>query len=149
MTDVGFYHLLGMPLQRALPVLLAKATAAGHRVIVMAGSQERLDNLGEQLWTYEERSWLPHGGPADGHEDEQPIYLTLDEVNPNGADVLVQVDGVEPSFVGEFARVLDLFDGRDEEAVAAARRRWQAYSAAGHELAYWRQTDAGGWERKQ
>ena len=148
MSDVGFYHLTRMPLQRALPKLLEKALGSGHRMVLIAGSQERLDALNELLWTYEERSWLPHGGSADGHEAEQPIYLTLDEVNPNGADVLVQVDGVEPKFVGDFARVVDMFDGRDEEAVAAARQRWKAYSAAGHELTYWQQSESGGWEKK-
>lgn len=148
MSQVGFYHLTRMPLQRALPKLLEKALSAGHRAVLISASEERLDALNELLWTYEERSWLPHGGPANGHEAEQPIYLTLDEVNPNGADVLVQIDGVEPAFIGDFARVVDIFDGRDEAQVAAARRRWKAYSAAGHELTYWQQSDTGGWEKK-
>jgi DNA polymerase-3 subunit chi len=43
--------------------------------------------------------------------------------------------------------VLDLFDGQDPEAVAAARRRWSAAKAAGHALSYWQQGDRG-WEKK-
>jgi DNA polymerase-3 subunit chi len=43
--------------------------------------------------------------------------------------------------------VLDLFDGGDEVAVAAARERWRAAKAAGHDLAYWQQGPRG-WEKK-
>ena len=46
-----------------------------------------------------------------------------------------------------YTRVFDLFDGRDDTAVAAARDRWKAGKDAGHTLTYWRQTDRGGWEK--
>ena len=46
-----------------------------------------------------------------------------------------------------FDRVLDLFDGADEAAVAAARRRWATAKAAGHALSYWQQGQRG-WEKK-
>ncbi len=37
MTEIGFYHLRASPLDRALPQLLEKAYAGGHRVVVLAG----------------------------------------------------------------------------------------------------------------
>ena len=78
----------------------------------------------------------------------QPIWLTAEDAPaPNGARFLVLVDGVESARLGEYDRVLDLFDGADEEAVAAARRRWSAAKAAGHALSYWQQ-GARGWEKK-
>ena len=39
MAEVGFYHLLTMPLDRALPKLLERAVAGGERVVVIAGSR--------------------------------------------------------------------------------------------------------------
>ena len=47
-----------------------------------------------------------------------------------------------------FARVLDMFDGHDSEAVEAARARWRDLKDAGYELTYWQQTAQGGWEQK-
>ncbi len=41
-----------------------------------------------------------------------------------------------------------LFDGNDEEAVAAARDRWRAVKAAGYEATYWQQDEDGRWQRK-
>ena len=62
--------------------------------------------------------------------------------------MLVLTDGVSSPQVGAYARCLDMFDGRDADAVAAARERWKAMKAAGHALAYWQQNEAGGWEKK-
>lgn len=148
MTDIGFYHLTRLSLEEALPRLLERAMAAGHRAVVLAGSAERVEALNVRLWTYDERGWLPHGAAREGFAEDQPIWLSSREENPNGADLLFMLDGVEPAFLSGFARAFDLFDGADEEAVAAARRRWSAWKAAGHALAYWRQNEGGGWEKQ-
>ncbi len=147
MTDVRFYHLRISPLERALPRLLAKAYEAGWRAVVMAGSDERIAALDAALWTFDPASFLPHGSARDGDPEFQPIYLTTREENPGGADLLVLTDGVEASFIDRFARCLDLFDGNDAEAVAAARERWRRLKAAGHEITYWQQNDRGAWEK--
>ena len=148
MTDIGFYHLTGSPLERALPKLLEKVHAAGARAVVMAGSEERVEALCALLWTYHQDSFLPHGSARDGDAPEQPIWLTADDHNPNGATVLVLTDGASSAHVGEYARCLEMFDGGDAGAVAAARERWRAYADSGHALTYWQQTERGGWERK-
>jgi DNA polymerase-3 subunit chi len=135
-------------LERALPKLLEKAFERGHRSIVLAGSKERVEDLNGILWTYEERSWLPHGSAGDGDAAEQPIFLTAEDENPNGADVLVAVDGRAPASTEGFARIIDMFDGRDEAMVAAARLRWRGYLDQGLDLTYWQQTETGGWDKK-
>jgi DNA polymerase-3 subunit chi len=149
MTEVGFYHLTRTPLERALPKLLERVLAGGMRAVVVSGSAERVEALNAALWTYEQLSFLPHGSVKDGQAEDQPIWLTTEDDNPNGANVLVLTDGVSSSKVGEFARCLDMFDGRDPDAVTAARERWKAMKAAGHTLAYWQQNEAGGWEKRE
>ena len=148
MTRIGFYHLLRLPLDQALPKLLEKAVKAGLRVVVRAGSRERVEHLNALLWTYAEESWLPHGAARDGDAALQPIWLTEAEENPNNATVLVLCDGVCPASLAGWDRCLDLFDGNDETAVAAARERWKAWKAEGHDLVYYQQGDGGGWVEK-
>lgn len=148
MSEISFYHLTRQPLNKALPRLLEKVLAAGHRALVLAGSEERVEDLDAALWTYDAQSFLPHGSRALGHAERQPIFLTTAEENPNKADILVLVDGADPAFVGDFTRCLDMFDGNDDAAVEAARERWKRWKAAGHELTYWQQTEGGGWTRK-
>jgi DNA polymerase III subunit chi len=145
--EIDFYHLSSTPLERSLPKLLERAWTQGHRIVVRAASPERIEHLSATLWTYEEASFLPHGSVRDGNAATQPIWLTHRDENPNGASLLVVVDGVEAEDIGSFARCADLFNGNDTGAVEAARGRWRRARAAGHRLTYWQQT-ASGWERK-
>ncbi|WP_193188122.1 DNA polymerase III subunit chi [Nisaea sediminum] len=147
MTDINFYHLTARPLEWALPKLLEKSLQAEARVVVMASSEERVADLNAHLWSYDPDSWLPHGSEKDGHAEDQPVWLTVEDENPNGARFLFLTDGATSGHIGDFERVFELFDGRNNEAVAAARARWKNYKDSGHTLAYWRQTDAGGWEK--
>ncbi len=148
MSRIGFYHLQRWPLDKALPALLDKVQAAGLRALVMAGSPERIAHLDAMLWTHDPDSWLPHGTGRDGDAELQPIWLTDRDENPNGATVLVMIDGAAPADLAPFERCLDLFDGNDPKAVAAARQRWKAWKDTGHELVYYQQNDAGGWVEK-
>ena len=148
MTEIGFYHLTRSPLERALPKLLEKVLASGARAVVRAGSAERAEALSALLWTYDPNSFLPHGSARDGHAESQPVWLTHEDETPNGAGVLVLTDGAVAADVGEFDRCLDLFDGTDPDAVAAARERWKTHKAAGHGVTYWAQNEAGGWEKR-
>ena len=147
MSEVGFYHLTRTPLEEALPRLLEKVLAAGKRAVVRVAEPERLELLNRTLWTYSNDSFLPHGTKGDGFAEEQPVYLTTGEEVPNGAGVLVLLDGTEAEDMGAFERCLALFDGRDADAVARARERWRAAVAGGHRVTYWQQNERGGWVR--
>jgi len=148
MTEVRFYHLQRRTLEQALPKILEKVLERNWRAVVLAGSPERVDALNQHLWTFDPASFLPHGSARDGFADRQPVWLTAEDENPNGATVLVQVDGVTSGQIASYDLVCDLFDGNDEEAVMAARDRWKACKAAGHGLTYWQQNDRGGWEKR-
>lgn len=147
MADIGFYHLRSMPLERALPKLLERALGDGVRVVVLAGSSERVDQLDALLWTYDDCSFLPHGSAREGNAARQPVWLTHEDENPNAATMLVLVDGADSAHLGDYRRVCDIFDGSDEAAVAAARFRWRAAKAAGYSLTYWEQTETG-WNKR-
>jgi DNA polymerase III subunit chi len=146
-AEIGFYHLLTTPLERALPRLLERARAQGYRIVVRAASSERVEHLNTLLWTWDEASFLAHGSARDGNPASQPIWLSDGQDNPNGATMLVLLDGVEAEDVSSFARCADFFDGNDDAAVASARERWRRAAASGHTLTYWQQT-AAGWEKK-
>lgn len=146
--EIRFYHLQRTTLEKALPQLLEKVLARGQRAVVMAGSPERVEALTVHLWTYNERSFLPHGNARDGFASEQPIWLTDVDERPNGAEVLFLTDGATSARIDEYAMVVEMFDGNDPAAVTAARARWTAYKDQGHTLTYWRQDDAGRWTRQ-
>lgn len=146
MTTIQFYHLLSTSRERAVPKLMEKALASGAKVVMHASEEATIKRMSDALWSSDPASFLPHGGAKDGHADQQPIYLTTLDENPNGADILCILDGSSPASIKSYSKVLDVFDGSREDEVAAARTRWAAYKTQGYALQYVKQQQGGGWK---
>jgi DNA polymerase-3 subunit chi len=148
-TEVLFYHLQHQPLERVLPTLLEKSLARGWRVIVQASSDERIEALDAHLWTYNDSSFLPHGTVKGGDAAEQPILLTVESDNRNSANVRFLIDGAPlPDDAESYERIVLIFDGEDEDAVASARTRWTQAKDRGFAATYWQPDEQGRWVKK-
>jgi DNA polymerase-3 subunit chi len=148
-TEVLFYQLDRQPLEQVLPGLVEKCRERSWRVVVQATSEERVEALDAQLWTYRDEAFLAHGTRRDGNAALQPVWLTSENENPNGATVRFLVDGAEPETFGGFDRVVFLFDGKDPAALDRARAAWKTARAEGHTATYWQQAANGRWEEKK
>ena len=147
MTEIRFYQLSTTSLEQALPRVLEKVLALGQRAVVVAGSEERVEALAVALWTYDDRSFLPHGTARDGAAADQPVWITTREENPNGAHMLVLVDGASAATIAAWPSVCIFFDAGDDTALAATRENWRSWKAAGHTVKYFKQGERGGWEQ--
>ena len=145
MAEFWFYHLERSELERALPPLLEKCLQRGWRAIVRGGADERLDALDATLWTYRDESFLPHGRDKP---ERQPVLLTSQGGNPNGAQVVFLIDGADPGDLTGFERACLMFDGRDQVALESARTRWKDAKEAGIIASYWRESASGKWEKQ-
>jgi len=149
MTEVLFYHLQRQPIEQVLPTLLERSVERGWRVVIQAASEERVEALDAHLWTYRDDAFLPHGTARDSEAVAQPILLTTADHNPNGATVRFLIDGTPmPADASSYARIVLLFDGEDEDAVAAARVRWSEAKAQGFDATYWQPDEQGRWVKK-
>jgi DNA polymerase-3 subunit chi len=149
MTEILFYHLKGQTPEQVLPSLLQKSLERGWRVVVQASSEERIEALDAHLWTWRDDAFLPHGTWRDPEVAQQPIVLTVNDDNPNGATVRFLVDGANISGGATgYDRIVLLFDGDDPDAVDAARARWNEAKAAGTEVTYWQADESGRWRRQ-
>lgn len=149
MTEILFYQLKGQTLEQVLPPLIARSLERGWRVAVQASSDERIEALDAHLWTWRDDSFLPHGTWRDAEASEQPILLTVQEENPNRADIRFLVEGAAmPADHSAYQRLVMLFDGDDPEALETARARWAAAKNEGYEVTYWRTDENGRWQRQ-
>jgi len=147
MAEISFYHVTRQEPLQALARLMEKVHGQNLRTVIRARSEDRVKEVDTYLWTYNPASFLPHGTAASSQPEAQPLYITADDENPNGAKVLVLLDNVLPEDLKGYDRVLYLFDGQDERQTGTAREHWKQLKQDGHSLAYWEQQDGGGWKR--
>lgn len=153
MTETLFYHLERRTLDDVLPGLIEKTLERGWRAVIRTESSERADAIDNLLWTYNEQTFLPHAQAGDGNPKRQPVLITVEENNPNGANVLFLVGGAAPPHWEDrkttaLTRVVLLFDGRDADSLARARAAWKDAKAAGHDVTYWKESPAGKFEKQ-
>ena len=149
MTEILFYHLQGQKLEGVLTPLLEKSLERGWKAIVQGASEERIDALDAHLWTYRDDGFLPHGTWREQDAAAQPVLLTLNDGNPNAASVRFLIEGAAvPPDADSYARIVLVFDGDDDDAVAAARAQWTDAKAKGFEATYWQPDEQGRWVKK-
>jgi len=151
MTETLFYHLERRSLEEVLPGLVEKSLQRGWRAAIRTDSAECSDALDTLLWTYDDQSFLPHAQAGDGEAGDQPVLISMEEGNPNSAQIVFYVGGAGPSdwnSLSELARVVLLFDGRDAAALASARTAWKDAKASGHDVTYWKETPSGKFEKQ-
>lgn len=152
MAEIRFYHLTRTGIEQALPGIVHKALSAGHRIVVQTRDDAETERISTALWSARPDWFLPHGMKGDARPAMHPVWIAPDGENPNAATVLIMLAGALPAEgrLPEWAGLCcDLFDGRDESALNAARARWKNLKESGqdHSLTYWQQGEKG-WEQK-
>ncbi|MGB7657262.1 MAG: DNA polymerase III subunit chi, partial [Pseudolabrys sp.] len=115
MTEILFYQLQGQKLESVLPALLEKSLERGWKVVVQGSTEERIEALDAHLWTYRDDGFLPHGTWRESEAAQQPVLLTPNDGNPNGATVRFLIDRAPlPVDVERYQRIVMVFDGEDD-----------------------------------
>jgi DNA polymerase III subunit chi len=148
MTEVWFFHLDQQPLEHVLPRIVGSSLARGWRMVIETTQPEHIAKISEMLWASEDVAFLPHGFEGEPSPDQQPVWLTATGENPNTAQVRVLLDGAAPKDISNLTRAVLMFDGNDPQAIEAARDEWKAQKAAGHDISYWKQDEAGKWQNQ-
>ncbi|MBN9545348.1 MAG: DNA polymerase III subunit chi [Alphaproteobacteria bacterium] len=153
MTETLFYHLERRALEDVLPGLIEKSLERGWRAVIKTDSSERSDALDNLLWTYDDQSFLAHAQSGDGEAARQPVLITVEDENPNNAQILFCVGGARPADwrnarLSSLSRVVMLFDGRDSAMLGNARAAWKDAKEAGHDVTYWKESASGKFEKQ-
>ncbi len=134
-----------------LPGLIEKTLERGWRAVIRTESSERADAIDNLLWTYNDQTFLAHAQSGDGNPRAPARADHGRGRDPNGANVLFCVGGAMPGSWDAFddlTRVVLMFDGRDEAALARARTAWKDAKAAGHDVTYWKESPSGKFEKQ-
>jgi DNA polymerase-3 subunit chi len=113
-----------------------QAADQGKRVFVRVANEGDIKRVDDLLWTYGDRSFLPHevarAGASPSHER---IHVLIgNEPPPAFRDVVINLHATIPADVGTLQHIVELVPVADE-LKRAARARFKAYRDAGHEPA--------------
>lgn len=150
-AELGFYRLTETPLDRALPVMLAKSLERGWRVEVRGRDRAAMEALDLALWSHDQAGFLPHGLAGGPQDARQPVLLTTEPTpagGPREALFLIDRAAFDTGEAASLTRTALLFDGHDDEALEEARAHWRATTAAGLRAVFWSQAPGGRWEKQ-
>lgn len=145
---IDFYHLLRSTTDQVVPLLAEKVAGLNKRLLICTALPEQAAHLETLLWTYSPDSFLAHGLSGEGFENDQPVLISTDGVNLNGADFIMLTDGGNLKDLLPYERCFNLFDGNDASSVEAARALWKEAVENGCEARYWAQDETGKWIMK-
>jgi DNA polymerase-3 subunit chi len=134
-TKVDFYLLRAADPRARLTTacrLAEKACGQGLRVAVRTSGPAETAELDELMWTFSDRSFVPHSVWPTGHEvaDETPVLIANGAFPDSHRDVLINLAPEPPGDAAGFARVCEIV-GADEAGKRQARQRWRQYRDAG------------------
>ena len=135
MTRIDFYQL--NPQQHnpyhIVCQLCQKAYDSDQRTLLLTKSTQQTTDLDQQLWIFNEDSFLPH----DTHVDGEP-YSFLSPIlihnQPNPQDerqILINLSTLIPSYFAQFERVIELVT---EDNKQSAREHYTFYKERGYLL---------------
>ena len=110
--------------------IVEKAYLSDHRVLVWLPDAEALRTFDELLWTFGDRSFVPHELLQTGAKIEAPVMLSTEAVPQDPVDVIVNLAAEVPPCALLAPRIIEIIDG-DAERRQAGRARFRAYKDQG------------------
>ena len=145
--EYWFYHLESMAIEGLLPGLLEKTQAKGWRTLVKLPS-DKLADMDEYLWTFQDSSFLPHARDDEPLSELQPITLSASADKVDNHQAVVLIDGTDIADMNGVERCIIMINGRSEADVKRERERWKRLKDDGAVLSYYQQNARGGWDKK-
>jgi DNA polymerase-3 subunit chi len=106
--------------------LTEKAYLRDLKVVLLGDTLAEVEAIDALLWTFSERSFVPHDILSGGPGAALAVQLTQDLDSVASADLLVNVSTRLPARLDRFARVAEIIDA-DDERRRLGRERFKAY----------------------
>jgi len=109
-----------------------KAFSAGHRIHIRLKSNEDCEKLDALLWTFRDRSFIPHEISSSPIENCQVTISTeiCPEIGHGHSDMLLNVADEIPENFKQYQRIAEIIDN-NPESIHAGRERYRFYRESG------------------
>ncbi len=141
---INFYQVTSATFEKSVCQLLEKCYQTGKNTLVKVGDVDFQELINKTLWTFSQKSFIPHGSINDPLPNQQPILITDKENNINNADILVCI-GCEFDKIDQFSRIMIIFYEHNNLQREICRNLYLKYKALSYEIKYYKQLENGAW----
>jgi len=112
--------------------LAEKAVEQGHRVHLRTASPPQTQRIDDLLWTFSDRSFLPHELTTGGSASHERIMVLVGEsvAPPSHRQLLINLTDALPEDFGDYQRVAEIV-AADPERKRLGRERYKGYRERG------------------
>ena len=146
MSKISFYQVMNGEVIKFSCQLLEKCFQNRIKTFVQVPDETAAIALDRTLWTFAQKSFIPHAMDNDPLPEMQPIYISTGDKCPIKAKGLMLI-GVDRLDVKDFERVMVMLDGNALDEVKRADALMASFKNLGHDVEYYVQ-DGKIWEKK-
>jgi DNA polymerase-3 subunit chi len=110
--------------------LAEKAWLRNHRVFVRVVTDDEARAFDELLWTFHDRSFVPHEVAVAGNTATTPVIIGTELPDADADGVLLNLGADVPAGFAGFGRIAEIIDG-DTERRRQGRERFRYYRDQG------------------
>ena len=144
MSKISFYQVMNGEVIKFSCQLLEKCFHNKIKTFVQVPKAEDAALIDKILWTFAQKSFIPHAMDGDPLPKMQPIYISATNECPIDAKGLMLI-GVDRLDIKDFDRVMVMLDGNVFEEVKRADALLASFKNLGHDVEYYVQNEKGGW----
>lgn len=149
MAELRIYQLQTLNAEQALLPMLEKVLQRQQRAVIRVDTTERGETLSAYLWQAKPGNFIPHGTTKDGHASRQPIWITAEEENPNGADILFLIDGSKSQDYDQYSTCVALFQNTNLMARTQAVEMIENFRKRNYGITVFLQNEQNGWQQSE
>ena len=145
MTEIFFYKLKNTSIDLFLISLIEKSISKNWNSLVLLDNTERMEEINDLLWTFNDTSFIPHGSQSDLSPDKQNVYLTCNEENLNNSNIIFSIDGIIINEPGNWNRCIYIFNEQNLKVTDELESYKREIKDFGYTLKSFEQDNNGKW----
>ncbi|MDC1092465.1 DNA polymerase III subunit chi [Hyphomicrobiales bacterium] len=145
MTEIFFYKLKNTSIDLFLISLIEKSISKNWNSLVLLDNTERMEEINDLLWTFNDTSFIPHGSQSDPSPDKQNVYLTCNEENLNNSNIIFSTDGVIINEPDNWNRCIYIFNEQNLKVTDELESYKREVKDFGYTLKSFEQDNNGKW----
>ena len=107
--EFSFYQLEDSNFLRTICKIIERAYLEGYKIIVKVEDSLIEAELNKILWSYSQKTFIPHGASFDPLPKQQTVYITTQDENLNDADLVIFVNSFSNDTCQNYKKILNIF----------------------------------------